>query len=160
MDIVIDTDILSTFCKIDELELLQRLFRKSTIVIAPSVYKEIRRAVQSGLLSYSPPSSFSRVKITPTERTLAKEIHTRRKLGHGDCECIAIAKRRKCILLTNDQQAEKEAESLSIEHINLPLILRELWKTGIMPREKVIELVKEIETKDRIVIMDIGSILK
>ena len=51
VDVVIDTDILSTFCKIGKLELLQRLFRKSTMIIAPSVYKEIRMAMQSGLLT-------------------------------------------------------------------------------------------------------------
>jgi predicted nucleic acid-binding protein len=160
MDVVIDTDILSTFCKIDRLELLQRLFHKSTIIVAPSVSKEIRQAVQSGLLHYSPPSSFSKVKLSPAERKLAKKIRAKRKLGQGDCECIAIARYRNCVLLTNDQPAEKEAESHSVEHMNLPLILRELWKTGIMPREKVIELVKEIETKDRMVIRDPSSILK
>ena len=71
MDVVIDTDILSTFCKIGKLELLQRLFRKSTIIIVPSVYKEIRMAMQSGLLTYSPPARFSRVKLERAERKLA-----------------------------------------------------------------------------------------
>ena len=160
MDVVIDTDILSTFCKINKLELLQRLFHRSTIIIAPSVYKEIREAVQSGLLSYSPPARFSRIKLDPAERSLAKEIHERRRLGQGDCECIAISKQRKCLLLTNDQQAQREADSLYIEYISLLLVLRELWKTDIMTRDQTIGLAKEIEDKDKIVIKDLYSLLK
>lgn len=160
MDVIIDTDILSTFCKIGKLELLQRLFRRSIIIIAPSVYKEIREAVQSGLLSYSPPARFSRIKLEPAERRLAKEIHERRRFGQGDCECIAIARQRKCLLLTNDQQAQREADLLSVEYINLLLILRELWKTGMMTRDQVIGLAREIEDKDKIVIKDLYSLLK
>lgn len=160
MDVVIDTDVLSTFYKIDRLELLQRLFRKSTVIVAPSVSREIRQAVQSGLFRYFPPQGFAKARLSPAERRLAREIGAKRRLGRGDCECIAIARYRKCVLLTNDWQAEKEAESHSVEHLNLPLILRELWKTGAMPREKVIELAGEIEEKDRIVIKDLDLILK
>jgi len=159
VDVVIDTDVLSTFCKIDKLELLQILFPKSTIIIVPSVYKEIRMAMQSGILKYSPPVRFSRVKLEPVERKFAKEIHERKRLGEGDCECIAIAKRRKSLLLTNDQHAQKEASTRRIEYLDLPLILREFWKTGIMKREQVIDLATEIQSKDNIVIDNLERIL-
>lgn len=160
MDVVIDTDILSTFCKINKHELLLRLFKKSNILIAPSVYKEIRKAEQLDLLRYSPPRQFSRIKLDPIERKLVKEIHAKRKLGQGDCECLIIAKQRKCLLLTNDQEAQQEADSLLIDYIDLPLILRELWKTNLMTREQVAELVKEIETKDNIVIKNLNLIFR
>ena len=160
MDVVIDTDILSTFCKIGKLELLQRLFRKSTMIIAPSVYKEIPMAMKSGLLTYSRPARFSRVKLEPAERKLAREIHQRKRLGEGDCECIAIAMERKSLLLTNDQHAQKEASAHHIEYLDLPLVLRELWKTRIMKRERVLDLVAEIQDKDNIVIDNLGLILQ
>lgn len=51
MDVVVDTDVLSTFCKVDKLELLQKLFHKSTIIIAPSVYREIREAERLGIVA-------------------------------------------------------------------------------------------------------------
>lgn len=139
---------------------MQRLFKKSNILIAPSVYKEIRRATQLGLLSYSPSPQFSKIKLNSVERKLTKEIHARRKLGQGDCECLIIAKQRRCLLLTNDHEAQREANSLLIDYINLPLILRELWKTDLMTREQVVELVKEIETKDSIIIKSLDLILK
>ena len=160
MDVVIDTDILSTFCKIGKLELLQRLFRKSTMIIAPSVYKEIPMAMKSGLLTYSRPARFSRVKLEPAERKLAREIHQRKRLGEGDCESIAIAMERKSLLLTNDQHAQKEASAHHIEYLDLPLVLRELWKTRIMKRERVLDLVAEIQDKDNIVIDNLGLILQ
>lgn len=160
MDIVIDTDVLSTFCKIDRLQLLPRLFRKSTIIVPPSVYKEIKQAVQGGKLHYSPPPRFSRATLKPSERKLAREIWNRKRLGLGDCECIAIAHNRKCILLTNDGQAQREADSFSIDYMNLPLILRELWITRLSSKDQILELATEIENKDSIRIKNLSSLLR
>ena len=43
---------------------------------------------------------------------------------------------------------------------DLPLVLRELWKTRIMKQEQVLELVAEIQDKDHIVIDTLGLILQ
>ena len=67
---------------------------------------------------------------------------------------------RKSLLLTNDQHAQKEASAHHIEYLDLPLVLRELWKTRIMKREQVLELVAEIRDKDNIVIDNLGLILQ
>ena len=67
---------------------------------------------------------------------------------------------RKSLLLTNDQHAQKEASAHHIEYFDLPLVLRELWKTRIMKREQLLELVAEIRDKDNIVIDNLGLILQ
>jgi predicted nucleic acid-binding protein len=103
--VIIDTDVLSTFCKTDRLDLLARLFRKSIVLVAPSVNKEIRKAIGDGKFHYSAPPSFSIVTLRPSERKLTKEILGRKRLGIAECECLAIARHRKCLLLTNDRQA-------------------------------------------------------
>jgi predicted nucleic acid-binding protein len=159
MDVVIDTDVLSTFMKINKLDLIQRLFPKSEVLLTPSVSKEIKKGIQLGIIR-SQRINFSRIKLDLPEKKLVKEIRAGRKLGLGDAECISVAKYRNCLLITNDRQAEISADSLSVSHINLPLLLRELWRNRVISKHHVIELIKEIEIKDRIVIKNKELILK
>ncbi len=160
MDVVIDTDVLSTFAKINKLELLQRPFPKSAIILTPNVYKEIKKGVKLGIVKYSQPARFYRIKLDLSEKRLIREIRERRKIGSGDAECIAVAKQRNCLLITNDHEVEAEADLLSVRYLNLPLLLRELWKSKVIQKHQVVELMKEIEEKDRVVIKNKGLILK
>jgi len=152
MDVVVDADILSTFTKIDKLPLLSRLFRKSRLLICPCVSRELKRGVALGLLTYSRPPRFSAIGLRKRERALAAEVRGRWNLGMGDAECLAVARIRNCVLLTNDRRVKNIAVSLSVEHLNLPLLLRELWKTRVLPKQRVAELMEEIERKDRVVV--------
>ncbi len=158
MDVVVDTDVLSTFIKINKVDLLRRVFPKSTVLVAPAVDKEIKNGVRLGILTYSQPAGFSAVKLSLPEKRLAREIREKTKLGFGEVQCIAVAKIRKCLLVTNDAEVEREADSLSIQRINLPLLLRELWKRNIMSKQQVAILIEEIQKKDRVVIKNKGLI--
>jgi predicted nucleic acid-binding protein len=152
MDVVVDTDILSTFAKVKKLGLLPRLFPKSRILICPSVNLEIKKGVELGLLRYSHRRNFIAIKLDTRERATAREFREDRNLGSGDAECLAVAQNRNCLLLTNDRKAEKAADSLSIDHLNLPLLLRELWRSHVMPKSRVVKLMDEIERKDNVII--------
>jgi predicted nucleic acid-binding protein len=73
MDVVVDTDILSTLTKVGKTALLQQLFPKSKIILCPSVQSEISKAVKMGILD-SAPANFSQVELTPSEKNVAKEV--------------------------------------------------------------------------------------
>jgi len=152
MDVVVDTDILSTFLKTRKLRLLTRLFAKSRILVCPSVNSEIRRGVGMGVLRYSRKPALTSIRLSKTEREIARELGEDRNLGSGDAECLAVARHRKCLLLTNDRKVGKAADSASIEHLNLPLVLREIWKNNVIPKSRVFKLMEEIEQKDNVVI--------
>lgn len=152
MDVVIDTDILSTFAKIGKLNLLRMLFPKSKILLVPSVFKEIKKGVRLRIVTFVQPPSFSKIKLDLAERRLIEEIRKRKNLGLGDAECIAVAKHRNCLFLTNDHEAQTEANSLSVDHLSLTLLLRALWKNRVMSKDRVGKLIDEIEKKDRVVI--------
>ncbi len=62
------------------------------------------------------------------------------------------------LLLSNDRTVRGEASSRGIDVMTLPQALRELWKTGVMNKEDVVELAEEIETKDNVVFKDRRSI--
>lgn len=159
MHVVIDTDILSTFVKTGKTGLLHRLFPKSKILLCPAVHSQISGAVKLGIVD-SIPASFSRIELALSEKRLAQEIGERTALGAADIECLTVAKSRDCLLLSNDRQVVNEAFSLGVDHLSLPLLLRELWKYGVLSKAGVVKLVDEIERKDRIVIKNKGLILK
>jgi len=145
--------------KINKLDLLQKLFYKSTILLAPSVSKEIKQGIRLGIIPPGP-IRFSRIKLELSEKRLVRELRETRRLGLADAECIAIAKYRNCLLITNDHNVETEAKSHSVSHINLPLLLRELWKSNVLPKHQVAKHMKEIEEKDRVVIKNKGLIIE
>jgi predicted nucleic acid-binding protein len=147
MDVVVDTDILSTFVKLNNVRLLVRLFPKSRVLLCPAVHKDMKR----GFADFSVPTGLHRITLELAEKRLVREMVISRNLGFGDVECMAVAKNRNCMLLTNDAQVVKLANSLSIQHLSLPLLLRALWKNRIVPKERVEALIEEIERKDRIV---------
>lgn len=154
MDVVADTDILSTFLKVKKPRLLQRLFPKSNILICPSVNLEIRKGMELGILGYSlmtRSTRFVAIKLGTAEQEVARGFREDTSLGSGDAECLAVARNRRCLLLTNDRNVERTADSLSIEHLNLPLLLRELWRSDLMTKSRVAKLVEEIEQKDNLV---------
>lgn len=160
MDVVVDTDILSTFAKVNKLRLLPKLFSKSRVLICPSVNMEIKRGVELGLLRYSPPRHFVAINLGTSEKAMAREFREASNLGPGDAECLAVARNRNCLLLTNDRQAKKAADSLSIDHLSLALLLRELWRSHVMPKSRVAKLIDEVETKDNVIIKNRKIICK
>ena len=149
MDVVVDTDILSTFLKVRRPDLIRKLFPKSKIFFCPAVVSEIRRGAELGMVSETR-YELSTTNLTRAEEVIAREIGRRPALGRADCECLAVAQFRTSLLLSNDRTVRGEASSRGIDVMNLPQALRELWRTGVMKKEDVVKLAEEIEKKDNV----------
>ena len=153
MDVVVDTDILSTLLKVRRPDLISKLFPRSKIFFCPAVVSEIHRAAELGMVSETR-YELSATKLARAERVIAKEAGRRPALGRADCECLAVAQFRMSLLLSNDRTVRGEASSRGIDVMSLPQALRELWKTGVMNKEDVVELAEEIEKTDNVVFKD------
>lgn len=150
MDVVVDTDILSTFLKVRRPDLIRRLFPKSKIFLCPEVVSEIRRAAELGMVNETR-YGLGATKLTRAEKAIAREIGRRPALGRADCECLAVAQFRMSLLLSNDRTVREEASSRGIDVMSLPQALRELWRTGVVNKEDLVKLAEEIERKDNVV---------
>ena len=159
MDVVVDTDILSTFLKVRRPDLIPKLFPKSKFFFCPAVVSEIQRAAEYGVASATR-YELSAIKLTGAEKTIAKEIGRRPALGRADCECLAVAQFRNSLLLSNDRIVRGEASSRGIDVMSLPQVLRELWRMGVVKKEEAIKLADEIERKDNVVFKDKRSIFE
>ena len=163
MNLVFDTDILSTFGKIRRLDLLRELFPNAMLLVPPSVYDELFKARECGyeFVDYIIESGI--LEVTPLNEEelelLSKLREERRSLGLGELEGISICKHREYILVTNDITAKKVCDRNRIKFIDLSMILKSLLVAEVLTDDELKALIDEIERKDRVAIKDKDVIL-
>lgn len=160
--VLIDTDILSTFAKIERLDLLFQVFKGKSLCVSPSVFQEICNGINDG---YSSLAGILRlvhnreIRILPlTEAEIMAGYSLPQSFGMGETDSLIICKHRGLPLATNDKRVTKFCETEGIRYIALNALLRMLWKNSILDKEAVKGLICEIEKKDRIVIPKQGEI--
>jgi len=159
---LLDTDILSTFTKIERLDLLFDLFGEGKLAVTENVIFEINRAVEIGLDIHEQPIDLieeGRIGIISTTR---EDYALMRRLpnfmGVGERDSFAICKNNEFVLVTDDRKVIKLAQKMNVEVISLHMILRALWVLKVCSKDEVIEIIRSILEKDR-KILDIGSIM-
>ena len=158
MNLVFDTDILSTFGKIRRLDLLKKLFPNVRFSVPSSVYNELLKARERGyeFVDYIIESGI--LEVTPLNREelefLGKLREEQRSLGLGELEGISICKHREYILVTNDITAKKVCDQYGIKFVDLSMILKSLLEVKILMSDELRALIDEIERKDRVIIKD------
>ncbi|MGH9803042.1 MAG: PIN domain-containing protein [Blastocatellia bacterium] len=152
--IVADTNILSTFARIQRLDLLFTVAETDELFLTPSVVSEIKVGLRKGLAFLQPivdglsgEAGFSVLDLTDDERNLAGTLPT--SLNAGERECIAIcAERSGGKLFTNDKRARNYCQANRIPCLDLKLILRRLWQAGHCTKDEVRSLIEEIERSE------------
>lgn len=161
--IIFDTDILSTFAKINKLKLLFAIFSGNELAYAPSVRTDLENAEKEGhrFVKHIFNEEFKLVRLSDGESNLIKIIAAKRKGLHlGELESLAVCKSRGCVFVTNDITARKTAYNLGVECLGLSDILKSLITENILAKENVHELIAKIESKDKVEIIDKDKILK
>lgn len=163
MDVIVDTDILSTLGKIRKYELLLKLFPQSKIFVSPRVYQDLIAAKELGydFVKYVLIHKPQICPLNQNENEESRKLKEKDKsLGWGEIESIILAKNRGFILLTNDKKAIKTASKMKVEYFNLPMLLRQFWRQDILSKDKVINIIKEIEEKDRVFLLNKSQIFE
>jgi hypothetical protein len=161
--IIIDSNIISSFCLINQFSLLFKLFPNQPFGIPPAVYDEIIGAIQLGyhfletMRTLIDDDDVQLISLNPDEMRLKQ--HLPLSFGAGDIECIIVTRRPSHILLTNDRRVVNFCKSERTQVYDLPIILRAFWVSNILPRQKVNELILEIELKENMVIKSKKTIL-
>jgi len=104
MTIVLDTDILSMFAKVEAVSMLKDLFGEGSLAITPGIEEEISIPLDYG---YDFPSkALSKVQTIPlTEKAVSRHrqlLEEETGLGKGELEAIAICKAKGYAFATND----------------------------------------------------------
>lgn len=152
--IIADTSILSTFARIQRLDLLFAVAETSSLHLPPAVQKEIKLGLQKGLHFLQPiidaltaATQFHSVALTSQETLSIQALP--HALNLGEREGIAIClKRTGAKFLTNDKRAYNFCKANHIPSLDLKLILRRLWKAGHCTKDEVNSLMDEIEKSE------------
>lgn len=159
-----DTNILSTFAKIDELPLLLRLFGSQRLGVVPGVYAELQGGLSKGYADLQAVVKLiqqGRIDlIAPTAQEIFQQDMLPSSFDAGERETLSVAKMRGCTVLTNETQVKNWCKREGIDYWDLPGLLRALWRTDVVSRDRVRRLIGEIEAKDRVVFRNKEAILQ
>jgi len=108
---IADTTVLSNFAHVRQPALLQHLF--TPLFVPASVLAELDQGVRSGLVPKCNWSWLEVVSPTQAESVEAEELMV--DLDRGESDCLAVARARGLVLLTDDRAARHRGTLLGLE---------------------------------------------
>lgn len=121
MSVISNTTVLSNFAAIDSLHRLHELFEE--VFLPTEVYQEIQRGLEEGYAFYSaveeilhPKAEKGWLRLTSLKDESEVRIFSRMpgQLHAGEASCLAIARQRSWLLLTDDKAARRHAADLNV----------------------------------------------
>ncbi len=109
--VVLDNTVLSNLARVARTDLIDRLWSQSACT-TPAVMKEYAAGVESGVLPQGCWSELFVTEVTEEEDLTRRALPSR--LGEGEKSCIAVARHRDHVLVTDDLDARKAASLIGI----------------------------------------------
>lgn len=149
--IVVDTNLLSTFARVQRLDLLFAVAETDAFYLVPVVITELKLGLKKNLSFLQPildnlanGIKFFPLQLTVEEKSLSDSLPA--SLNSGERESISVCQKRPgSKLLTNDKRALNYCRDNQIPALDLKLVLRRLWKAGHCNKEEVRSIMDEIE---------------
>lgn len=88
------------------------------------------------------------VYLTPEEAAFRESLPT--TLGAGERESLAVVRMRGGAVLSNESRVAHYCHQYGIPCLRIPDILRALWVEGLVSKEEAQDIVRDLQTKDRI----------
>jgi predicted nucleic acid-binding protein len=121
MSVISNTTVVSNFAAIHSLDRLHELFGE--VFLPTEVYQEIQRGLEEGYTFYSgideilhPRKEDGWLRLTSlgSEMEILAFSGMPGQLHAGEASCLAIARERKWLLLTDDKAARRHATNLNV----------------------------------------------
>lgn len=141
--VVLDTDFLSAFLKIDRLSLVRDFYAVEVLLVPPAVFREVSR---TQLVESLAALSWVRVESQKAGDLPFLDDH---RLGQGEKDAIALAGQHKnSLLLTNDNRALEAARRAGLKVADIPAFLLSCKQAGFLDREDIQNLIQALWDKD------------
>lgn len=145
--VILDSDFLSAFLKIEQRPLIRSLYQVEIVVVPPAVYREV--ALTSLLTSLTALPWVKVVAPAVTQLEILATEESFRRLGAGEQEAIALALEKKpTVLLVNDNQARRIAAKLGVDVANLPAFLLACKQARLVDQPTLSALIADLRAKD------------
>jgi predicted nucleic acid-binding protein len=130
--VVVDASVLIVLAKLRRIDLLRAVY--GTILLGPVVHHEVvtqgQRLHARGVEQVEQAleaSSLQVVRPTTGEQKLTVRLLRTTRLDDGEAEALALASRRKLLLVVDDKEARHVAEALGIAYIGTAGVLLEAY---------------------------------
>lgn len=147
-DVVLDTDFLSAFLKIDRLDLIKDFFQTEVLLIPSAVFGEVSPTRFFAKLAQCP-----FVRVTDPDPAVLSSLSLERgftELGPGEKEAIALVRQLSgSVLLINDNRARLWASAIGLHCFGIPAFLLACKRTQVVDSRGIADLVLALEEKDR-----------
>ena len=140
--VIIDTDFLSSFLKINKLDLIFKLFKTNELIITTAVFKEITVSSVYRKVIEKINSKTKRIVIHEAKTIFSEDF------GAGELESIALSLENNATFLTNDQDAKKFAKSLDLFVLDIPTFLEICKYEKILNNSQIKDIIKLLKEKD------------
>ena len=162
-----DTNILSTFAKINRLDLLFTIFNRTTLHLSGNTETELQSGVQHSynilqsvlnlIVLPQPAMAFKVVRAGPVQQQLYNQIpfypQSPQRHLKGEMDTIALAWTYNATVVCNERKVYNFCRNNTFQVIpclKLENLLCRLWMQDLMTQTDVQSLITEIETKDRV----------
>ncbi|MEK7395576.1 MAG: DUF3368 domain-containing protein [Candidatus Poribacteria bacterium] len=127
MSVIANNTVLSNFAVVDRLDFLRQLYGK--VYLTPEVFEEVEDGIKSGRLFQKRTKQSIKNQewlfvIELESHELSIFVQFAEKLHIGESSCLAIAKVRKWLFLTDDRRAKRKAFEVGVEVIGTVGLLR------------------------------------
>ena len=145
--ILLDTDFLSSFLKIDRCDLIRALYQVDQAFIPAAVHREL---APTDLLTRL--LSISWIHVWPEESTPVESSPPDPgfgALGPGERACILLARSTSdSVLLTSDNVARRFAQTQGITVASIPAFLLACKMAGLVEPEEMARIIEDLKVKD------------
>ena len=146
LDIVIDTDFLSSFLKIGRVNLVKDFFNVDYISIPLAVFTEIGK---TDLVDKLIETDWIKIRTVKKRDYADLDSKVFDALGAGEQECMMLCKgSKKHILLINDKKARQIATSSGISVLNISAFLLACKRSNYLDNDEISKIIVDLKEKD------------
>jgi predicted nucleic acid-binding protein len=145
VSIILDTDFLSAFLKIDQLSLVKDFYQIESLLVPSAVYDELSVTSLGQVLA---DLSWIQVEALSPGWDLPPTPDSS-LLGAGERQAIALARQSdQALILSNDNTARRLARGLGLNAIDIPEFLLSCKTSGFLDRGQLQHLIRDLQEKD------------
>ncbi len=149
MACVPDASPLIILSKIERVELLPQLYGQ--VLVTPWVWDEAvikgkaMGALDAAYLERTAKDlQFTKVKLTPTEKSLAERLMTEGRIHWGEAGILSVAKQRKAIAILDEKEARTVAVGMGVAHIGTVGVVYEAFLHKLVSYDELIEFLEKV----------------
>lgn len=143
--VIIDCDFLSSFLKIDRIDLVRNFYQVSEIYTTPAVITELSK---TPLINRLP--EWLKIQVHHPQAKHDKRVDLEfERLGLGEQSCILLAKEnRDSRLLISDNRARTVAQKEGLKAVNIPAFLLACKESGFLDLMDIQEIMDRLYEKN------------